>query len=133
MWDETYENCIETDRKLKEIMTMSACTSNGNNSNSEGEVEEAGDAEMESQGSEKELEIDLGMLDEGPEEPGLRLTPNKLQEKEKNLSAQFDALKNSSETERDVVLTSTPIKVQKLEESQKSNDEDPTFPGKLII
>lgn len=91
---------------------MSACTnSNGNNSNSEADPEEVGDAEMESQGSEKELEIDLGMLDEGPEEAVLPfgMTVNKLQEKEKNLSAQFDALKNSS----DVVVTSTPEKVQK--------------------
>ncbi|XP_063701619.1 zinc finger protein 600-like [Culicoides brevitarsis] len=106
-WDEIYENCIETDRKLKEIMTMSALASNDNNS------EEEGDEAAESQGSEKELEIDLGMLDEPPEE--LRLTPNKLQEKEKNLSAQFDALKNSVDetpkkkvqkrTEEDVEMT----------------------------
>lgn len=126
MWDEIYENCIETDRKLKEIMTMSAYTSNGNNS--EADPEEGGNgAEMESQGTEKELEIDLGMLDEVPEEPGLPFGINscKLQEKEKHLSAQFDALKNSADTEHEFVLPSILLKVQKSQ-PLGINEEDAT-------
>lgn len=125
MWDEIYENCIETDRKLKEIMTMSAYTSNGNNSEAD-EAEEA-EAEVESQGTEKELEIDLGMLEEGPEELGLGApfgmnVSIKQQEKEKNLSAQFDALKNSTDT--DVVLTSTPIKDVTVQNSRSLENID---------
>lgn len=57
MWDETYENCIETDRKLKELIQITPFTSNGN-SNSAKESDEA-----ESQGSEKDLQIDLGLDD----------------------------------------------------------------------
>lgn len=112
MWDEIYESCIETDRKLKEIMTMSAFTSNGNNTNSDVDTEEVQrNVELESQGSEKELEIDLGgILDaDVPEDAfGLNVT-TKLEEKEKHLSDQFDALKNST---MDLQVTSTPVKVQ---------------------
>uniref|UniRef100_A0A336MW37 CSON008658 protein n=1 Tax=Culicoides sonorensis TaxID=179676 RepID=A0A336MW37_CULSO len=117
MWDEIYENCIETDRKLKEIMTMSAYTSIGNNTNSEDDPEE--NAEIESQETENKLEIDLGILEDVPDDIGAAsvLSASKIQEKEKNLSAQFDALKNSSDVRPNgsKIQTSTPIKVQSLQ------------------
>lgn len=52
MWDEIYENCIETDKKLKEIFQMTPFQS-----------QEKENSDDESQDSEKKLEIDLDKVD----------------------------------------------------------------------